>query len=287
MRVVGKITAKSETVIRIAVQEPDSKQREIFNVTSLKTLYHARHGDLVDATIKKENGGWIFTKQPYVTTELGDEKVIVGTFISIFTTWDDEQKKSILKVPAGKLKAIYHHFAKECVGVEVGTVLCESVSEYLTAKSGQLWEGDRISCIESILDTGLTLLTCQEISRLLQGWHYRHDNRLLFLLGVAEKQIDASHQYSGILYNSIIENPYYVTCIPIDTAKTISKIINKQFEGTDKIIGSLLRLLRKETIDRDDTCIDTEKFFDRHETYNLRETLLKEHIVCQDNFLYD
>jgi len=288
--IVGKIKVKNDEVIRIETDE-----KELIFVESLPSLKEAKAGDLISCHLKilkdKDTEDDIihkFARHPFITTELGSEKVIIETFIKIYSYWNKDHRRYTLSVPVGKLKTLYNKLLKIAIGNVIGNTICESVSQFLTLKAREAWGGDRkLTCGNLQSQISLEEFGYKEIVKLLTGWYRKHDRRLLLLLGITYDQMDEFYEYPGTVYEKITTNPYSVAALPQESAREITKIVGKNYSHEDKLIGLFMRELRNSTIEMGDVCVKAEKFFKENDDYNLRETILSTgDVVLEKEKLY-
>ena len=289
MLFTGIIGARKDTLVKLRPEITDIPASiPEYLVTTTEIFRHAVPGDSIRCKLKKStNSVWTIASPVYIFTGLGNQKTVIDCLVRIFNIYDEATKKWILKVPVSQIYSTYHHFKNKCLGQEIGAKTCSSVSEYLTLRSAQAWEGDKMLCVNLVVDTGLTSISEVEVAKLLHGWHLKHDRRVVLLLGLTYTEIEESYIYSGVLYEKLVECPYTVSCITPEKAKDIYKLLGLQTPPEilqiHRLVGTIIRAIRKETIQAGGTCILAKTFFNKYETYDLRDKLLKDYDVVVDS----
>jgi hypothetical protein len=280
----GVILARSPDYIKVQAVLKAGQPPELLEFRSQGILEHAKPYDLITGQIKFRHGSWTLGKYSRITTDLSSIQTIATHICSIFTFYDGNLGKSVLTIPP-KLPFVLYHTFKKCIGLEISNQVCDSVSNYLTLRAQQAWEGDRTGVAELVVRDGCTQLTPENIVKLLVGWHRKHDRRLVLMLGLDYIEIEQSNIYPGVLFEKLRQSPYTVSCITKKKAKAVARVFGIEPNPTDILIGSILRALRKETLDVDSTCVSASKFFANHETYNFRDRLTTDYDVVLDGEL--
>lgn len=137
-----------------------------------------------------------------------------------------------------------------------------------------------------ILET-FTLNTClneKQTMYFLKTWYSKRILRKLYLLGMNNKEINDMKMDADIIYDKLIENPYPIYTISINTAKNIMDVLNKPQNDDDIECGKIIRVIYQKMVSQKCTCI-YESFCD--DVYRYKEKLENEYdVVFDNNYLY-
>lgn len=85
------------------------------------------------------------------------------------------------------------------------------------------------------------MISTGQLNAFLVFWNKEVNLRRLYLFGITDSMIQESQYSPEELYDKLIENPFTVACIPMETAKDIFKTIDREVTTVEKRCGWALR----------------------------------------------
>ena len=92
--------------------------------------------------------------------------------------------------------------------------------------------------------------TTDEIEKLLNWWHYNYNLRKLKLLNLTDDEIKKAKMSCEEIYQKCITNPYLIPAIPAEKCLQILEQHKKTATETDKICGSIVRVIYNYVVNR-------------------------------------
>lgn len=123
-----------------------------------------------------------------------------------------------------------------------------TVATWLDAKAEKLC---RDGTPELTLQTAFPTL---DTPKFLKWWHYYSSVRRMYLLGLTPKEVKRIHMPYDKAYELLIENPYLLITLPLETCEMVLKITKRVLLPTDRRVGEIARQLLSHVTDREWSC---------------------------------
>lgn len=148
--------------------------------------------------------------------------------------------------------------------VEPGSEVVAPLAEGLSCVAAWLDEAAERFCREGHgadereLQTAFPML---EIGRFLKWWHYYSSVRRLYLLGLSPKEVKKIYLSYDKAYEVLLENPYLIISLPLETCDQVLKITKVVLPPTARQCGKVARVILEHVQDRQWTCTPLRVLF--------------------------
>jgi hypothetical protein len=92
------------------------------------------------------------------------------------------------------------------------------------------------------------------VAKFLRWWHFNSSVRRMYLLGLTPKEVKRIHMSYDKAYELLIENPFLLVTLPLETCEAVLKITKRVLSASNRRTGEIARQLLSHVTDREWTC---------------------------------